>query len=343
MARRKSPSRSPLQPGLFDNLDKFDERMDAGFEFIPSERMAEIAAEHAPEPKIEPMTLPEGEAKIFFISFGSGSSGNCSYLGDEKGGLLIDAGVDAKKVTEALHRNGIGMEKVGGIILTHDHHDHIAQAYALMRSNRHIRLYCTPRAFNGILRRHSVSRRIKDYHQPVYKEHPFTIGNFTVTPFEVLHDGSDNAGFYITHPSGRSIAVATDLGCISPRVDYYMRQADTIVIEANYDLKMLEDGPYPEYLKARIKAENGHLDNTVTASFLASIYTERLRSVFLCHLSHENNTTSRAYRAVTDAFAPLGVTRIGDLLPSLMTADSEPPQLNLIPLPRYDVTPLYTL
>lgn len=337
---RRKPALSPLQPGLFDDLDNFKERQDKGFDIIPPDEMERIAARHISEKAIDEMPPLSPTDKIFFMSFGSGSSGNCAYVGDRDGGFLIDAGVDAAKVMLGLKKNGIPMDRVKGIIITHDHHDHISQAYSLLRSNKHMRLYCTPRAFNGILRRHNVSRRIKDYHVPVYKEFQFTIGNFTITPFEVLHDGADNAGFHISR-GDRAITVATDLGCISPRVDYYMRLADTIVIEANYDLDMLINGPYPEYLKARIRTDNGHLDNSVTASFIASILTPKLRTVFLCHLSHDNNTPSTAFRAVAEALEPLGIERIGNLIPSV--ADALPPQINLIPLPRYDTTPLYTL
>lgn len=337
---RRKPALSPLQPGLFDDLDNFRERQDKGFDIIPPAEMEKIAARHTPAPAIDELPPLSPTDHIFFMSFGSGSSGNCSYIGDRDSGFLIDAGVDARKVMADLHKNGIPMDRVKGIIITHDHHDHISQAYHLLRANRHIRFYCTPRAFNGILRRHNISRRIKDYHVPVYKEFPFTIGNFTITPFEVMHDGADNAGFHISR-GDRAITIATDLGCISPRVDHYMRLADTIVIEANYDLRMLTNGAYPEYLKARIRADNGHLDNAVTASFVASIHSERLRTVFLCHLSHDNNTPATAFRAITEALAPLGIERIGNLIPSV--ADPLPPQINIIPLPRYDSTPLYTL
>lgn len=337
---RRKPSIPPAQPGLFENLDNFRERQNAGFELFPPDEMERIAAQHVKDTAIDEMAPLSPTDKIFFMSFGSGSSGNCAYIGDRQGGFLIDAGIDARKVTADLVRNGISTDRVMGIILTHDHHDHIAQAYQLLRANRHMRLYCTPRAFNGILRRHNISRRIKDYHVPVYKEFPFTMGNFTITPFEVMHDGADNAGFSITRGE-RSITIATDLGCISPRVDHYMRLADTIIIEANYDLGMLNNGAYPEYLKARIRAENGHLDNRVTASFLASIYTSRLRSVFLCHLSHDNNTPSTAFNAVTDALAPIGITHIGNLMTS--PADVIKPQINIIPLPRHDTTPLYSI
>ena len=325
---RRKFSIPPQQPGLFDGLDDFNERLDPDFEIIPPEKMQHIAETYARPSIIDDLPPLESTDKVFFMSFGSGSSGNCAYIGDRNGGFLIDAGIDAKKVTSALMANGIPMSRVGGIILTHDHHDHISQAYALLRANRHMRLYCTLRTFNGILRRHNISRRIKDYHTPIYKEFSFKIGRFEITPFEVMHDGSDNAGFHITH-GDRAITIATDLGCISHRVDHYMRQSDTIVIESNYDLQMLRNGTYPEHLKARIVANNGHLDNAVTAEFLAGIMSPTLRNIYLCHLSHDNNAPQIAVQAVTDAISK-----------SEAGAGSD---IRVIALPRYAVTPLYTL
>lgn len=325
MRRKYSPSSQ--QPGLFDKIDDFNERLDSGFEFIPPEKMEHIVRTYS-RPEIDEMPPLEASDRVFFMSFGSGSSGNCAYIGDRKSGFLIDAGIDAKKVTSALIANGITLDRIGGIILTHDHHDHISQAYSLLRANRHMRLYCTPRTFNGILRRHNISRRIKDYHTPIYKEFTFKIGNFEITPFEVMHDGSDNAGFHITH-ADRTITVATDLGCISPRVDHYMRLADTIIIEANYDLQMLRNGAYPEHLKARIVADNGHLDNAVTAKYLALIHSDRMRNIFLCHLSHDNNAPEIALETVDEA------------LSTVHAPEATP--IRLLALPRYATTPLYTL
>lgn len=336
---------SRLQPGLFDSLDEFIEPQASGFDFIPPERLKEIARLHtpAPGPAIDEMPVLEPTDRMFFMSFGSGSSGNCSYVGDRRSGFLIDAGIDAKRVITDLRDNGIMPEQVKGIILTHDHHDHISQAYPLLRSYRHMKLYCTPRTLNGMLRRRNVSRRIKDYHTPIYKEFPFAIGAFTITPFEVKHDGADNVGFFIEHGTD-TLGVATDLGCISERVDFYMRQAHNMVIEANYDYDKLRGGTYPEHLKARIVADNGHLDNRVSAHFVASVYSSALRNVFLCHLSHDNNTPLLAMKAFAEEFAPLGVTGFeGSALSRDSVSEGAGPRLALIPLPRYERTPLYAL
>lgn len=284
-----------------------------------------------------PNTPPPVDDAIQFISFGSGSSGNCSYIGDKRNGFLIDAGVDPKFVEKTLHDKCISMEQVRGILLTHDHGDHVRHVYSFLRNHRHMLAYCTPRVLNGLLRRHSISRRIRDYHRAIYKEFEFQIGNFTITPFEVSHDGSDNCGFFIQH--GRSsMAVATDLGCITPRADFYMRQVNFLVIESNYDREMLRNGTYQDFLKARILADNGHLDNVVSAQYVAEVWRPALTHVFLCHLSQDNNRPEIAFNAHRTALAAKNPDlKIGDGMRENLT------DVQLVVLPRYDATPLFTL
>lgn len=276
-----------------------------------------------------------------FFSIGSGSSGNCAYLGNSENGLLIDAGVDTFKVENSLRSNGISIDSVKGIIVTHDHGDHIRYLYALARRHKHLGVYCTPRTFGGIMRRHSISRRLKDYHRPIYKEFPFKVGNLEVTAFDVSHDGTDNCGYFISDSAGHTFAIATDLGCITPRVDHYLRLARHIVIESNYDAGLLSVGPYPEYLKARIKAPNGHLDNVVTARFVSEVAAlGNLSHVFLCHLSHDNNRPDIARDTIVRALCDAGLGPVGD---ASMSADSRDCRLQVAVLPRFDASPLYHL
>ncbi len=276
---------------------------------------------------------------ILFMSFGSGSSGNCSYIGGRTGGFLIDAGVDIDKVRDGLKANGLSLDHIKGVCLTHDHSDHVRYVYSLVRKRPSIGGYCTPKTLSGIMRRHSISRRLKDYHRPIYKEFAFQIGEFEITAFDVSHDGTDNSGFFIRH-GDNTMAVATDLGHISPRVDYYMRQARYIVIESNYDSDMLATGPYPMHLKARIAADNGHMDNAATARFLAEIASPRLTHIFLCHLSQDNNTPDLALTAIREALLQSGITAIGDCSGSL---EARKCPMQLMVLPRFDATPLITL
>lgn len=271
--------------------------------------------------------------KLHYISFASGSSGNSCYIGTDEGGIIIDAGIRTDSIEDTLRRHGVSMHKVKALVLTHDHSDHVRYSYNLLRNNRHMTLYCTPRVLNGLLRRHSISRRIKEYHTPIFKEIPFTVGGMELTAFEVPHDGSDNMGFSIDF-DGRRFVLATDLGEISPRARAYMSMADYLVIESNYDSEMLRLGPYPEYLKARIRSANGHMDNIGTANFLAEIAGPRLKYIFLCHLSQDNNTPELALRASRAALRGCGF-KVGNARETLTDRQAD---LQLMVLPRFEPT-----
>lgn len=274
-----------------------------------------------------------GVSRLNFISFGSGSSGNSCYIGTDEGGIVIDAGVRSDIIEDTLRDHGISMRRVKGLLLTHDHSDHVRYSYNLLRNNRHLTLYCTPRVLNGLLRRHSISKRIKEYHSPIFKEIPFKISGMEITAFEVYHDGTDNMGFSIAYGSHRFV-LATDLGTVSERARFYMSQANYLVIEANYDSDMLRLGRYPEYLKARIRTDHGHLDNRDTAAFVAEIATPQLTHVFLCHLSQDNNTPAKAVKAVRDALEARGL-RVGNAENTLADRQCD---IQLMALPRFEAT-----
>lgn len=273
-----------------------------------------------------------------YISFGSGSSGNSCYIGTRSGGIIVDAGVNPDFIADTLRINGISMQHVKGLCLTHDHSDHVRYAYKLLRTNRHLRLYCTNRVLNAILRRHSISSRIKDYHQPIFKEFPFKIADFVITAFDVPHDAADNAGFCIEFANKRFV-MATDLGEVSERARFYMEQANYLMIEANYDLHMLRFGPYPEYLKARICTDRGHLDNEDTARFLGEIAGPQLKYIFLCHLSKDNNTPEKALGAVSSVLRSRGIN-IGDCSESIADRAAD---IHLMALPRFTATRRFVL
>ncbi len=272
--------------------------------------------------------------RLHYISFGSGSSGNSCYIGTDTMGLIVDAGIRPDAMEDKMKEAGISMNMVKALLLTHDHSDHVRYAYKLVRSSRHISLYCTPRVLNGLLRRHNISKRIKDYHTPIFKEIPFKIGPLEITAFDVSHDGSDNMGFFIEY-AGHHFALATDLGEVGERAEYYMSRANYLVIESNYDSEMLRIGRYPEYLKARIRATNGHLDNVQTAEFLTRIVSPELRYVFLCHLSQDNNTPAKALECVRDALEGKGI-KVGNA--EVSGYDERVGGLQLMALPRFDAS-----
>ena len=358
MAKKIKYSPKHTQPGLFDFTAD-----------LSADNGASLSFSNRPEPQLPPIddfiiNMPAAAAArdasasanpiadievdrsalrvhddIVFISFGSGSSGNSSYIGDSEGGVLIDAGVDIDNVASAMKAHGLSLSHIKGVCLTHDHSDHVRFVYSLVRKHPHIGIYCTPKTLSGLLRRHSISRRVKDYHRPIYKEFAFRIGNFELTAFDVSHDGTDNAGYFITHGNHR-FAIATDLGCITPRVEHYMSQARYIMLEANYDAEMLRNGPYPQYLKARIERDNGHLDNRVAGQFLARFAANMPSHIFLCHLSKDNNTPELALETIRRELAAAGITSIGD---GSGTPQSRSCATQLVALPRFDPSPLFTL
>ena len=333
------PTPGPRHQPASGNLDLESEIHPSIANFVMNSRKTAPRESLSPRSDLE-LELTSQTETLNFITFGSGSSGNCAYLGTRTEGILIDAGVHADTVKEQLRIHGLSTRNIKGIILTHDHTDHVKYVYPLIKKRTDIGIYCTPKTLSGMLRRHSISRRIKDYHRPIYKAFEFSLGPFRITPFDVSHDGTDNVGYYIEFSGGTTMAVATDLGCITPRVDHYMRLANHIVIESNYDARMLANGPYPMHLKARIAADNGHLDNTVTASFLASIASEKLRSVYLCHLSQDNNLPELAVETSLRALAEAGFTQVGDATGSI---ESRACPLQLTALPRTSTSLLFTL
>lgn len=278
------------------------------------------------------------DGTLYYISFGSGSSGNSCYIGTRRGGVIVDVGVRAENIVEQLRRVGIGMDKVKGVLLTHDHTDHSKFVYTLLRANKHLRLYCTNRVLNALLRRHNISKRVKDYHVPIYKEFEFKIGEFVITPFDVPHDAADNAGFHL-QAGDRHFVIATDIGAVTERASHYMRLANYLVIESNYDSEMLARGPYPEYLKARIRTDHGHLDNADCAAFLADAVAPHLSHIFLCHLSKDNNTPEKALAAIRSALEAKGVS-VGEGEETLRDVECD---VQLTALPRFDATRLYVL
>jgi len=337
MTRRSRRSVRKLEdlPGLFDKIDP-DFKAPDPYKAIVDLHRREQSSAHGLSLEMEDGVITAKRA-LQYISFGSGSSGNCAYIGiNGEGGVLIDAGVDEKTVFERLKANCIPADKIVGIILTHDHTDHVRSAYQILRKCPKMRLYCTPRILQGVLRRHSISKRIKEYHTPVFKEFVFDAGPFKITPFETSHDGTDNVGYCIT-AADRNFVVATDMGKITERADFYMRKANFLMIEANYDAAMLAVGKYPEYLKARIRSDVGHLNNMVTARYLQDIWAAPLTDIYLCHLSDDNNRPEIAIGAVRQALETKGVT-VGDGSGSVQDRNAD---VHLSALPRYDASPLY--
>lgn len=251
------------------------------------------------------------QSKYKFFSLGSGSSGNCYYLGNENYGILIDAGVGIRKITKTLREYGVSMSKIRGVLVTHDHTDHIKTAGCLAIKHN-LPIYATEGTHFGIKRSRYTQGELYSSRKIIEKETPFQIEDLSITAFEVPHDSIENVGYHIRFGE-QTFVLITDVGRITPTIRQYASQANHLVIEANYDDDMLINGHYPPHLKQRISNGMGHLSNHISAEFIGSIYNESLKNVWLCHLSQDNNKPDLAYQTIADSLANVGA-RIGETI-----------------------------
>ena len=235
---------------------------------------------------------------ILFQSFGSGSSGNCYYIGNASNGILIDAGISVRSIRRNLKNIGLDFENIWGVFVTHDHADHI-KAVGPLGEKHLIPIYSTKLIHEGIHRSYCVTEKLYSSKKTIEKLQTVTIGDFKITAFPVSHDSTDSVGYTVEYKEKR-FTFATDLGFVGDEVATHLSQSDFIVIEANYDEDLLANGHYPIHLQNRISANTGHLSNNQAGEFLANCYTERLKHIFLCHLSKENNHPEVAYNTIKE-------------------------------------------
>lgn len=212
----------------------------------------------------------------------------------------MDAGISARSVKNHLLSIGSSIEKIMGIFITHNHHDHIAGLQTLTRKY-HIPVYSTQKVWGNILKAKSQKDISRDCLRIIEQERPLDFFGLKVEAFRVSHDTPETLGYYMEY-SNRRITIVTDLGHICKRAAKYIKAANFLVIESNYDKDMLFNGNYPPSLKNRIHSNNGHLDNAVSASFLAQNMSKDITHICLAHLSKENNTPEIALLTMKTIF-----------------------------------------
>jgi phosphoribosyl 1,2-cyclic phosphodiesterase len=243
-----------------------------------------------------------------FLSIASGSSGNCYYLGTDGYGVLFDAGISIRALKKVLKEHGIGMEHIMAVFITHEHTDHIRSVGGLGEKYG-IPVYATEKVHIGIDNSLFTDEKLYTSRRIIEKEIAAYIKDFKITAFDVPHDAIECVGYLVTYKHHNFVLV-TDLGHISEKVAEYIRVANHLVIETNYDHEMLFQGKYPAFLKKRISGGTGHLCNAETAEFLAANFDLHLKNIWLCHLSKDNNHPELAYKTVEMAMQQYGI-RIG--------------------------------
>lgn len=250
--------------------------------------------------------------RLFFQSLASGSSGNCYYIGTANRGLLIDAGISTRSIKRRLSAIGVSIENLWGILITHDHADHV-RGVGTLAAQYHIPVYTTSKVHVGMDRNYGLTLKVDASNRRfVEKMLTFEIADFKITPFPVPHDSLDCVGYAIEH-QGIRFCIATDVGEPTKIIEEQISLADYLVIEANHDKLLLARGPYPQRLKNRIASPLGHLSNDNCANLLAKNLSSRLKHVYLCHLSKENNQPHVAYNTVRDILTQHGINVGTDL------------------------------
>lgn len=231
-----------------------------------------------------------------FVSIASGSSGNCIYAGTEKSHILVDVGISAKRIEKGLFEVGLKPSEIDGICITHEHSDHIKGLGVLARKYE-IPIYGTKGTLKEIRKTASLGEYPAGLLNPVLPDVKFAIGDMEVMPFHIDHDAADPVAYRI-QSGNKSIAVATDLGHFNQYTIDHLLDLDAVLLESNHDLRMLETGPYPYYLKRRIMGDFGHLSNENAGRLLTCILNDKMKHVLLGHLSKENNMPELAYETV---------------------------------------------
>lgn len=229
-------------------------------------------------------------------SIASGSSGNCIYAGTDDCHLLLDAGISGKRIEAGLNEIGLKTSEMDGVLITHEHSDHIKSLGVIARRYG-LPMYATQGTIDYIKENRSIGEVDSSLFHAVLPEVPFRIGDMTITPISTSHDAADPVA-YIMRKEQKSMAIITDLGKYDENIVDRLQGLDVLLLEANYDVHMLEVGVYPYYLKQRILGEKGHLSNELSGQLLGRVLHDRFKKVVLGHLSKENNYPQLAYESV---------------------------------------------
>ena len=233
-----------------------------------------------------------------FCSFGSGSSGNCYLVRTDDTVLLLDVGLTGKTILSGLDTLGLGADDVNGILLTHEHVDHVKSIRMIGRKAENAIVYGTRGTLSNFPDKLPLGRT-----EVVKRRDKFTVGDIDITVFPVSHDASDPVAYTFEY-EGTKLAIMTDTGYINQTMYDNIHDSDALVIEANHEVGLLKTGPYPFYLKQRILSDIGHLSNDTCGGLLSDIISDhkgdKMPYIMLGHLSAENNTPGIAVQTVTN-------------------------------------------
>ena len=222
-----------------------------------------------------------------FENIASGSSGNSTYIGSDKTHLLIDCGISKKRITDGLNAAQLCLKDISAVLITHEHADHISSLGVILRALE-VPVYATEGTVRGIFENKSLGLYDRGNFHIIKADCPFSVGDMLIKPFKISHDANEPVCFRI-ESGGRCAGIVTDLGFYDRYLADNFKGLDIILAEANHDIRMLETGRYPYYLKQRIAGNKGHLSNEASGRFISEILHDNIKEIILGHLSRENN------------------------------------------------------
>jgi len=260
------------------------------------------------------------------VFLGSGSSGNAAAITDGTTTVLVDCGFSAREVAQRLSTANISPRSVCAVLVTHEHVDHVRGVGVFAR--RHA-TQCAVLATAGTRSRAALDTGAMCV-EVVRAGKPTRVGTLDVLPFSTSHDAAEPVGFRIDS-CGSAIGIATDTGVLTDEAAEALQGVDILCLESNHDVGMLEHGPYPAFLKRRIRSHAGHLSNADAADALSRLASDRLVAVFALHRSRTNNTAELAAAALRVRAQELGLGVPIVVASQHGVCDSHPPQGSLFP------------
>ncbi len=241
-------------------------------------------------------TLELTEEQMELCSIASGSSGNCIYAGTDHCHVLVDAGISGKRIEAGLNEIGLKTAEMDGILITHEHSDHIKSIGVLARKYG-LPMYATQGTIDAIKEKSSLGKVDESLFQVIHPEEDFTIGDMRISPVPISHDAAEPVA-YMMYQGDKSMGIITDLGKYDDYIVDKLQGLDVLLLEANHDVHMLQAGSYPYQLKRRILGDRGHLSNELSGQLLGKVLHDGFKKVILGHLSKENNYSELAWETV---------------------------------------------
>lgn len=243
-----------------------------------------------------------------FCSLFSGSSGNCIFVSSNETKVLIDAGLSGKAIESALCSIGETGKEIDGILITHEHSDHI-KGVGILSRKYNIPVYATSKTWEAI---GTSIGAIKEHNLKTIDNNYINIKDLDVIRYTTSHDAADPSGYSLSC-LGKKISITTDLGYFSDEIKDQIIDSDLILLESNHDIEMLKFGPYPYYLKRRILGNEGHLSNDDCARAIIKIVNGSKKNIILGHLSNTNNYPDLAYKTVFNALTDAGIDLVNEI------------------------------